>query len=73
MLDRLEKSGIIRRQPNPQDRRSSIIHVSPRFLRSAHAAYGKMSDATDELLAQFSDKELKVVAAFLKRANDTRA
>ena len=32
-----------------------------------------MSDATDELLAQFSDKELKVVAAFLKRANDTRA
>ena len=73
MLDRLEKSGIIRRQPNPQDRRSAIIHVSSRFLRSARAAYGKMSDATDELLAQFSDKELKVVAAFLKRANDTRA
>jgi DNA-binding MarR family transcriptional regulator len=73
VLDRLEKAGIIKREPNPNDRRSSLVHVAPKFLRSARAAYGEMSDATQALLAQFSDKELAVVAAFLKRANDSRA
>jgi DNA-binding MarR family transcriptional regulator len=71
-LDRLEKAGAILRAPNPDDRRSSLVTVSPKFLRSAHAAYSKMSEATDTLLTQFSDKELEVVAAFLKKANDTR-
>jgi DNA-binding MarR family transcriptional regulator len=72
VLNRLEKLGIIRRAPNPDDRRSSIVSVDPRFLRSAQAAYGEMVDVTNSLLAQFSDKELAVVAAFLKKANDTR-
>jgi MarR family transcriptional regulator, organic hydroperoxide resistance regulator len=72
VLNRLEKAGVITRQPNPDDRRSSLVHVAPKFLRSARSAYAGMSDATNALLAQFSDKELAVVAAFLKRANDSR-
>ena len=72
VLDRLEKAGIVKREPNPNDRRSSLIHVAPKFLRSARAAYGKMSDATNNLLTQISDKELATVAAFLKKANDSR-
>ena len=72
VLDRLEKAGVIRREPNPDDRRSSLVHVVPNFLRSAETAYGKMGEATDDLLAQFSDKELAIVLGFLKKANDTR-
>ena len=72
VLNRLEKAGIVRRTANPDDRRSSIVSVDPKFLRSAQAAYGEMTDVTNALLAQFSDKELAVVAAFLKKANDTR-
>jgi len=72
VLDRLEKAGIVKRVPNPSDRRSSLVHVAPKFLQSAHAAYAEMSDATNALLAQFSDKQLAVVAAFLKKANDSR-
>lgn len=71
-LDRMEKAGIAVRTPNPDDRRSCIVSVSPKFLRAAHAAYGQMAEMTDALLAQFSDKELAVVAAFLKKANETR-
>jgi len=56
VLDRLEKADVIRREPNPNDRRSLLVHVVPKFLRSAEAAYGKMAEATDALLAQFSDK-----------------
>ncbi len=31
-----------------------------------------MSEATNALLAQFSAKELEVIANFLKKANDAR-
>lgn len=72
VLDRLETAGAIRRAPNPADRRSSIIHIVPKFLRTAEAAYAKMGEATYALLAQFSDEELAVVARFLQKANDTR-
>lgn len=73
VLDRLEKAGVIRRAPNPSDRRSSIVHVSPNFLRTAQAAYSEMGRATDMLLAEFSERELAVVLTFLKKANDIRA
>jgi len=72
VLNRLEKAGVVKREPNPDDRRSSIVSVSPKFMRRAQAAYAKMAETTNSLLAQFSDKELEVVAAFLKKANDTR-
>jgi DNA-binding MarR family transcriptional regulator len=72
VLDRLEKAGVIRRERNPKDRRSSLVSVLPKFLRSAEGAYAKMTEATDALLAQFSDRELAVIARFLQKANDTR-
>jgi DNA-binding MarR family transcriptional regulator len=72
VLNRLERAGIIRREPHPEDRRSSIVQVEPKFLRLAQGAYGEMIDVTNSVLAQFSDKELAVVAAFLKKTNDTR-
>jgi len=73
VLDRLEKAGIVRREPNPNDRRSSLISVVPKFLRSAEGAYEAMTQETNALLAQFSDKELAIVARFLQKANTTRA
>jgi DNA-binding MarR family transcriptional regulator len=71
-LDRMEKAGAIRREPNPDDRRSSVIRVEAKFLRSAEAAYREMGAATERLLSQFSDAELGVVLRFLNKANDTR-
>jgi len=73
VLDRLEKAGVIRREPNPDDRRSSLISVAPKFLRSAENAYAKMGEATDILLSQFSDKELALVLRFLKKATNSQA
>jgi DNA-binding MarR family transcriptional regulator len=71
-LDRLEKLGAIRREPNPNDRRSSIVRVDRKFLRSAESAYAQMAEATNTLLRQFTDDDLAVVLNFLKRTNDTR-
>jgi len=72
VLDRLEKAGVIRRAPNPDDRRSSLVSVEPKFLRSAKGAYETMTNETNALLAQFSERELAIVVRFLEKANATR-
>ena len=71
VLDRLEKAGVVKREPNPADRRSNLVRVLPKFLRSAEGAYAKMAEATNTLLAQFSERELAVIVRFLQKANQT--
>src|SRR5215813_4697965 len=58
VLDRLEKAGVIKREPNPADRRSYLVRVLPKFLRTAEGAYAKMAEATNALLARFNDRDL---------------
>lgn len=70
VLDRLEKAGILKREPNPADRRSYLVRVLPKFLRTAEDAYAKMGEATNALLMQFNDREISIVVRFLQRAND---
>src|SRR5271169_1706447 len=50
-LDRLEKSGYIRREPNPADRRSLLITVTPARLRKLAAMYKDVEAETRLLLA----------------------
>ena len=71
VLDRLEKARVVKREPNPADRRSYLVSVLPKFLRSAEGAYAKMTEATTTLLAQFSDRELAVIVRFLQKANES--
>jgi len=37
----MEKAGLIRRAPNPDEQRSSIIYADEKFLRTLRAAYSK--------------------------------
>src|SRR5579871_5738191 len=50
-LDRLEKAGYIRREPNPADRRSLLIHIIPTKLRKLAAMYEGIEHETRNLLA----------------------
>lgn len=36
MLDRLEKAGLVRREKNPGDRRSFLIHITPEGRKLTH-------------------------------------
>jgi len=71
VLDRLEKAGVVKREPNPADRRSCLVRVLPKFLRTAEGAYAKMAEATNALLARFNDRDLAVIVRFLQKANET--
>jgi MarR family transcriptional regulator, organic hydroperoxide resistance regulator len=67
MLDRLEKSGFIRRRPNPKDRRGVIVEISPKYMETAQPFVAGVQKAHQELLARYSNDELNVIADFLTR------
>jgi DNA-binding MarR family transcriptional regulator len=43
MLDRLEKAGFVKRERNPNDRRSVLVHVNPKRLQKMPAYYAEIN------------------------------
>lgn len=72
LLDRLEKAGYIRREPNPRDRRSSIIRPVPVKFRKLFALYLSKGQALAQALSRYNDDELKLILDFFRQVNSTR-
>jgi MarR family transcriptional regulator, organic hydroperoxide resistance regulator len=58
MVDRLERAGYLRRQPDPRDRRRVIIQPVPEQLAAIAPHYQGMATAWNDLLATYSDEQL---------------
>ncbi len=65
MLDRLEKVGYISRKPNPKDRRGVLVEISQTYTDKAMPLVADVQKAHHQLIAQFSDDELRAIARFL--------
>jgi len=63
-LDRLEKGGYVRREPNPADRRSLLITLLPARLRKVAAMYEGVEKETRRLLATLPQSDLEAVVRF---------
>lgn len=67
MLDRLEKANFITRRPNPHDRRGIVVEVSEQYKEMAQPLVVGLQQAHRELIASYSDEELKTITDFLTR------
>ena len=71
-LDRLEKAGYVRREPNPEDRRSSLIMLIPARLRKVAAMYEGVENETRRLLATLPEGDLQAVVRFFETLHEAR-
>jgi DNA-binding MarR family transcriptional regulator len=71
-LDRLEKAGYLRREPNPEDRRSLLITLIPVRLRKVAAMYEGVENETRRLLATLPPSDLEAVVRFFETMHDVR-
>lgn len=71
-LDRLEKGGYIRREPNPADRRSLLIALLPARLRKVAAMYEGVEKETRRLLATLPKSDLEAVVRFFETLEAVR-
>jgi DNA-binding MarR family transcriptional regulator len=65
-LDRLEKAGYIRRQPNPADRRSLLVTLVPSSLAKLAGLYEAVEAETRRLLATLPRRDLDAVIRFFE-------
>ena len=71
-LDRLEKAGYVRREPNPEDRRSLLIMLIPARLRKIAAMYEGVENETRRLLATLPEGDLEAVVRFFETMHEAR-
>jgi DNA-binding MarR family transcriptional regulator len=73
MLDRLEKSGYVKREPNPRDRRSVLVRLNPAKLKKVNAFYGEINERMAGLLDDTPEPELRSVIDLFAKMNSWRA
>jgi DNA-binding MarR family transcriptional regulator len=69
VLDRLESAGYIKRQPNPADRRSTLIRTVPVQMRKLQSIYRSKGQLLLDAVSGASDSELRVILDFFHRTN----
>lgn len=70
MLDRLERGGYIRREPDPTDRRRVVLRLVPERLVEIASYYESMGARWQEQMAGYSDAELRFLVEFLRRGRE---
>jgi DNA-binding MarR family transcriptional regulator len=71
-LDRLQKAGYIRREPNPADRRSLIVTLAPVRIRKVAGMYEEVESETRRLLATLPAGDLGAVIRFFETLRTAR-
>ncbi|MBU5349637.1 MarR family transcriptional regulator [Paenibacillus lautus] len=69
LIDRLEKNGFVRRQPDPHDRRKVIIVPLYENKEDVSATYLQLHAAMVKLASSYSDEELELITQFLNKAS----
>jgi DNA-binding MarR family transcriptional regulator len=65
LLDRLEQRDLVRRRPNPADRRSLLITLTPAAVAAYNGAIAGLRDATNTGLQGLTEAEVNTVRHFL--------
>lgn len=68
VIDRLERAGYVRRLRDRQDRRVVLVEARPQCIGRLMPLYQRLADATSELNARYSDRQLAVVVEYLSDA-----
>jgi DNA-binding MarR family transcriptional regulator len=70
MVDELEKEGLLARQPDPADRRATLLAVTPHMRARFDEASLVQQALTEEILAPLDEAERQHLLALLTRLKD---
>jgi DNA-binding MarR family transcriptional regulator len=66
-IDRLERAGYVRRQPDPTDRRRVVVEPSREGAHQAFSLFDDLLERTAQLSASYSDQQLALLLELLER------
>jgi DNA-binding MarR family transcriptional regulator len=65
-IDRLESTGLVRRSPDPQDKRGVLVRLTDAGRTHVDAAFDDLVDRERDLLASLSDDDRRTLAGLLR-------
>ena len=68
VIDRVERSGNLRRSVDPEDRRRVLVEVTELGRQRGREAFGGLMHGTDQLLRRYSSGELSLLGGFIEEA-----
>lgn len=68
MIDRLEKSGLVQRRNNPDDRRGTLVVIDKEAAHKVRPLFTSVRVAQNTLLDGYSKQELEVLADYFTRS-----
>lgn len=66
LIDRLEKRGFVRRQPDPTDRRRVLVTAGAKTEEMTAQAYHPVFKAGAALIADYSLEEIRMILQFME-------
>lgn len=72
MLNRLEESGLVHRERDPNDGRRVIVRLAPdekEEMREINSIFDSPGKAWDEMASHYDDEQIAFLLKFLKRSN----
>jgi DNA-binding MarR family transcriptional regulator len=66
-LDRIEESGLVRRLPDPEDRRGVLVELTAKGRRAYHAAAGDEAAKEALITSALNKREKAELNALLRR------
>jgi DNA-binding MarR family transcriptional regulator len=68
IIDRMERAGFARREPDTTDRRRVIIHAvtPPEAVTKIRALYAPLQQAFHDITAKYTNEELAVIADYME-------
>lgn len=72
IVDRLEKAGYAKREPNPNDRRSLLVRIMQpeKIAQTLGPIYGSLSAAMTDMSAQYTPEQLEVIGRYLTQTTE---
>ena len=67
MIDRLERRGLIKRLPNPDDRRGTTVVLTVEATKRLPRLFASMAKAMEELVSSYSENQLEILLDFFRR------
>lgn len=67
MVDRLERAGLVRRDPDPDDRRRVVISTADSGARVFGRAFSGLGSAMEDLISGYSEAEQRAIADYITR------
>jgi DNA-binding MarR family transcriptional regulator len=67
VVQRLERTGHVVREPHPLDRRSALLCLTPSAVRQLSAAWAPLVEELDGAAAQLTETEEQLISGYLER------